>query len=75
MGVADGKPLRLKRERVEEKLLLSQSVVDLLVDTPIPHLDQLYTYSIPESIEQQIVDGLVPMNFCILIQSWKENRQ
>jgi len=54
MGVADGKPLRLKRERVEEKLLLSQSVVDLLVDTPVSHLDQLYTYSVPENLEQQI---------------------
>ena len=58
MGVADSKPLRLKRERVEEKLLLSQSVVDLLVDTPVPHLDQLYTYSVPESFEQQIDFGI-----------------
>ena len=58
MGVADSKPLRLKRERVEEKLLLSQSVVDLLVDTPVPHLDQLYTYSVPESLEQQIDFGI-----------------
>ena len=58
MGVADGKPLRLKRERVEEKLLLSQSVVDLLVDTPVSHLDQLYTYSVPENLEQQIDFGI-----------------
>ena len=28
------------------------------VDTPVPHLDQLYTYSVPESIEQQIDFGI-----------------
>ena len=58
MTVAEVKPLRLKSQRVERKQELSQNVVDVLVDTPIHHLDQLYTYAIPENLDSAIQFGV-----------------
>jgi primosomal protein N' (replication factor Y) len=58
MTVAEVKPLRLKNQRVERKLELSQNVVDVLVDTPIHHLDQLYTYAVPQDLDSAIQFGV-----------------
>lgn len=46
--MASVKPLRLKTERASLRLKLSEYVVDVAVETSVPHLDLDFTYELPE---------------------------
>jgi len=57
--VAEIKPLRLKAQRVANKVVIAKTspVAQVCVDTGVFHLQNNFDYSIPESISDQLIPG------------------
>jgi len=67
MIVAEVRPLRLRQERVQPKQRISDvsPYASVLVDHGIFHMDSIYDYLVPASLEEKIVPGQlveVPFN-------------
>lgn len=66
--MATTKPLRLSAQKFTEKsanISYSTSLAQVLVDTAVLHLDQPYSYLVPEEVSDEVVVGvrvLVPFN-------------